>query len=203
MQSFHLKGNASMDGGEYSTLKVSGMGKCTGNLKAMSIDIDGSFTCLAHAEAGTVVCDGLARFEQGLRVGTLDVDGSVTIGGGKLEADEILCDGMIKADGEVSADSIRASGAIFAKEIVGDKIIIDSFVNKIAKFVLRKNSEIELIEATTITISGVQAKQVNGMIVKIGPGCNIETVDCSGTLSIHKDAKVGNITGKYTQNKWV
>jgi hypothetical protein len=60
-------------------------------------------------------------------------------------------------------------------------------------------SDVKLIEATTIDLSGVSAETVNGKDIIIGPNCKIDHIDCSGTLSIDRSSSVGNITGDYTK----
>jgi hypothetical protein len=39
---------------------------------------------------------------------------------------------------------------------------------------------------------------VNGKDVRIGRGCRVDSVDCSGTLWISPGAKVRNVSGNYT-----
>ncbi len=77
----------------------------------------------------------------------------------RLEADEINCDGFIKAEEEVSADIMHVDGCIHAKEIVGDHISINSRSGKIAGLLARKTSSIKLVEATTVKLRGVTAQK--------------------------------------------
>ncbi|MDR2105778.1 MAG: hypothetical protein LBP24_00005, partial [Coriobacteriales bacterium] len=124
----------------------------------------------------------------------------VNIGGDRLEADEIVCDGVLSIKGQISADSIRADGFINATEIVGDSITIGS--NRASIFFkvfvrLREAagrpefSVVDLIEATTVRLRGVKAREVNGHDVVIGENCEIDRVTASGKLEISPWAKVG------------
>ncbi|CAK7062508.1 MAG: hypothetical protein DELT_03094 [Desulfovibrio sp.] len=196
MQDFSFDGKGTMNGGEYSTIIIDGIAECTGDLKAEHLDIDGIFKCAGAVDAGIVECDGVAEFGAGVSAKKVIADGVVKLK--RLEADEIDCDGYIKAEGEVSADTMQVDGCIHAKEIVGDNIDINSRSGKISGFLTRKTSAIDLIEATTVRLRGVTAQTVSGKDITIGPHCKIKTVDCSGTLSIDKKAKVENITGEYT-----
>ena len=144
-------------------------------------------------------CDGTARFDKDIQAGRLSVDGFLTMmNGSKLEADEVLCDGSISMDGQICADTVRADGLIRAREIVGDRIIIQSYLGTWGKLFTKGGSKIELIEATYVELKGVTAQTVNGSRVVIGPKCQIGHLDCNGTLSIDPSATVQHITGEYT-----
>ena len=199
MQSISFDGVGKITGGEYDDVKIDGVCDCNGDIKAEQMNINGVFHCYGSLEAKTILCDGVAEFKAYVKAGKLDVDGVFNVkNGSKIEADEIACDGVIKVNGEISADIINADGYISAKEIVGDKITIKSRTNFLSDFFTRKFSDIELIEATTVHLSGVKAQSVNGKEVFIGPKCKIENIHCNGTLFVDKSAIVKNITGDYT-----
>jgi len=112
------------------------------------------------------------------------------------EGTAITCNGYLQAKGDVSANIIKADGAIVAHSIVGDSVKIHSKTGGIIRrLVLGDKDVIDLIEATVVELRGVRALQVNGHDVRIGPKCEIERVDCSGTLVIDARAKVGQVTG--------
>ncbi len=200
MNDITLDGVASLNGGEYKKVKVNGVGTCQGKLKAQIVDVDGVFTCHGSLDTGMLDCDGVATFHAPVKAGKIDVSGTLTVKGSKIEASEIYCDGLIKVAGELSADIIEADGCIHAKEVVGDNIRIRSRISRIVNF-FSGHSNIDLIEATDINLRGVYATSVNGKNIRIGPKCKIDTVDCSGHLSIHPNASVGTITGNYTKDQ--
>lgn len=198
MTDYRMEGIAKINGGEFGIITVDGVGTCTGDLKAESVRINGVFKCQGTLEAGTIKSDGTADFDSNIRAGKVSVDGILNAkGDSKIEADEIVCNGVIRAE-EISADIIKADGVIHAKEITGDKIFINSCGHLIPKFFMKRFSHIDLIEATDIELNGVVAKSVNGKDIRIGPNCEIENLDCSGTLTIDKKSIVKNITGDYT-----
>lgn len=171
--------------------------KGEGRIDADEIFCDGVVKSSGAVEAGLLDTDGTAEFSS-IRAKKLAVDGVLTAKGeGRIEADEIICGGVITAS-EVSADRINADGIINAKEIVGDSIIIRTGLNKFFLFFAKRFSHIELIEATTIELQAVVAKSVNGKDIVIGKNCSVDSIDCSGTLTIDKSAHVGKITGEYT-----
>lgn len=203
MQDFSFEGVGRINGGEYGRITIEGVGTCSNSIKAENIDIEGVFNCSGEVEAGSLYCEGVANFKSNIRAKKISIEGVVSAkGASKIEAEEILCNGVLNADGEISADILRADGCINAREIVGDQIRIDSehHINKVVNFFKqnKSNSKVKTIEATTIEISGVRADTVNGRDITIGPDCTIENLDCSGTLFIHADSHVKNITGNYT-----
>jgi len=201
MQNINLEGIGTISGGEYDTINVEGVGSCTNNIKAENIHIEGVFNCAGEMEAGLLYCEGVANFKSNIRARKINVEGVLSVKDDyKIEAEEIICEGIIKTGGEISADIIKADGCIAAKDIVGDQIIINSryHANRIINFFTRIKSEVKLIEATTIELRGVTADTVNGRDITIGPNCRIDNIDCNGFLFIDKNSSVGTITGNYT-----
>ncbi|MDR3304978.1 MAG: hypothetical protein LBS85_02955 [Clostridiales Family XIII bacterium] len=202
-----IEGVVTMVGGEYGNLKIDGVVTINGDLGAQDLDIDGVCTVNGGLSAKGFSCDGVLTVQGSVRAETIDIDGVVTVDGAKLEADKIVCDGVLTVKGEISADVIEADGSINAHEIVGDSITIKSYWKKgltkvlfnIAKKTRFRFSEIELIEATTVNLRNVRAKSVNGHDVTIGKNCDIERLDCSGTLKLDETAVVKEITGGYTR----
>lgn len=199
MQDMRIDGIGKIPGGSFGRLVIDGVGECTGPLDADTLKIDGTFKCAGDVRVKELDCDGSARFDRDIHAGRLVVDGLLTMmNRSKLEADEVICDGSISMDGQICADILRADGLIRAREIVGDRIVIKSYITGLAKLFTKGSSKIELIEATYVELSGVTAQTVNGSHIVVGPKCHIETLDCNGTLSIHPSATVQRITGVYT-----
>ena len=183
MQDFHIEGVGSINGGEFGNITVEGVGNCSGNIKADMVRIEGVFNCKGGLEVNMLDCEGVADFHSDIRAKKIVVEGVLNAKReAKIEAEEIICEGVIKTGGEVSADVIRAEGCIEADEIVGDKIFIDSDYHPrfVARLFRRWRSEVRLIEATTIELRGVSATSVNGKDITIGPDCKIENIDCNG-----------------------
>lgn len=200
MQDIRIEGTGHISGGEYGTVKVDGLGQCNGDLKAELLDVDGKFKCLGALQATTLECDGFAECTGSISAKAMKVDGMLNLQGeGSIEADTVRCDGCIKLHGQLSADEVRVSGSISAREIVGDRIVIHTFLGRLSRLFSVAQSQVELIEATHIDLVGVTANTVNGSEIIIGPGCVIENLDCNGKLTISPGAQVKNITGDYTR----
>lgn len=201
MSSINIEGVGKVSGGVYDTLKVEGVGNCSSNIKAEVMHLEGVFNCSGEIEAKEFFCEGVANFKANIRAKRITVGGVLNQrGNAKIEAEEIICDGVIKTNGEISADIVRADGCIEAREIVGDQVIINShYHGKVfTRLFTRNYSEVRLIEATTVNLRGIDVETVNGRDIIIGPKCRIDNIDCSGTLSIDITSYVRNITGNYT-----
>ncbi len=193
----NVEGIGQITGGIYRDIDIKGICTCKGDFKARSISVEGIMKGKGSIESESLDCSGVMELKSSLRTKKINVEGVIK-GANKVEANEIICKGGIYvSDGEISADIIDADGIINAKEIVGDNIKIKSHSNIFSDFFQKKFSKIDLIEATTVHLIKVRAKNVSGKDIIIGPKCKIENVDCSGTLVIDKSAEVGNITGNY------
>lgn len=194
---FHCKGNI-----ETGVFQCDGNADIRGDLSAEKIEVDGMLSLHGcnRIEAETILCDGAINIRGHLMTDIIakkvEIDGSLTVmGNSKIEADEIYCDGSVNIDGQISADIVNIDGIVTAREIVGDRITIDSYARPFPVFGM--NSVIGMIEATNVELSGVVVRTVNGSDIVIGPGCKISDIDCNGTLSIDKSSIVNKITGDY------
>lgn len=218
MEDFRIAGAGTVPGGEYRTVSIAGMGKCTGDLRAQNISvsgtfkgdgavecqglkISGSFKCAGSLAAEKMSCSGAAGVQGDMVANALTVSGTLTVEGGKLEGADLSCSGTITAAGQVCADKLKVTGIIKAREIVGDDITIGAIQPNILRQIFNLtiiNSTADLIEATTLNLSGVTAQTVNGSNITIGPGCIIDNLDCNGTLHIDPTSTVRNVTGEYS-----
>ena len=202
MKGLNMEGLGRINGGEYDSIKLEGVSSCSDNIKADHIQVKGVFTCSGEVNAGILDCGGVSDFKANVRAKKVIVEGVFNMKDGtKLEAEEIICEGVIKTGGEIYADILRADGCVSAKDIYGDQIRIETHypVNRIKNLFNVPKSDIRLIEATTINVSGVTADIVNGRDITIGPKCKIDSIDCSGTLFIDNSSTVNKITGDYAR----
>ncbi len=202
MEEGRVEGVISFPGGVYGDLNINGVATAEGPIEVGHMDIDGVFNARSDVNCQSLDAHGVVTIDGNLRATKADIDGVVTVHGSKIEADRIVCDGILSTDGQVSADRIDAQGFINANEIVGDNISIQSFTRSFffRMWVRLKEavgshdfSKVDLIEATTISLRGVHARTVSGHDITIGPGCKIDRVDASGSLSIDPDAEVREV----------
>lgn len=204
MQNFRMEGLGRINGGHYDSINIGGVSSCSESIKAENIHVEGVFTCSGEIEAVTLHCEGVSDFKSNIRVKKLHVEGVCNVKENtKIEAEELLCHGVIRTGGEIYADKLQSDGCINAKEIFGDEIRIKTHqsVNRIKRFFNTFKSEIKLIEATTIELSGAMVDTVNGRDITIGPNCKIGSIDCNGTLFIDRSSTVDQITGNYLRKE--
>lgn len=220
MEDIKISGMGDMSGGTYRSVTVSGMGKCTGAMNAERVAVSGTFKsegpmecgeltvngtlkCVGPLSAESFRCGGMGDILGDTVANSLTVGGTLHVKAERLEGEEITCTGILQVDGQISADSLRATGIVKAREIVGDAVSIGSRRFSVLRMFLPASnlSTADLIEATTVELEGVSARVVNGRDVTIGPGCSIDHLDCSGSLHIDPSARVGEVTGDYTAGR--
>jgi cytoskeletal protein CcmA (bactofilin family) len=188
-----VDGVSNIGGGDYETIDIDGVCNCHGDLKAKQLHIDGVFNCDGQVDTGLLDCEGTTNFKGDIRCEKANINGVLDIKG-RFEATTIVGEGVIHCLGEVSADLLDMEGWIMANEVVGERIVIRSKVKRWLSRWLTKKETIGLIEATTVELHGVRARQVNGHDVHIGKGCEIDQLSYSGTLRVDPGATVGSTT---------
>ena len=200
-KSVRIDGTFKSEGGvNTGELFCEGTAEFDGTICSGKTEIEGTFKSKGDMSGERLSCDGMADISGNIFVRQIEVDGFLHArDGDKIEAERIECDGAIHTEGQISADVVIANGIIKAKEIVGDNITLLSKMNAFVKLFIKKLSVVELIEATNITLDGINAKMVNGENIVIGPKCRIDAIDCTGTLQLDPSARIGKITGDYTR----
>ncbi|ERI97664.1 MULTISPECIES: polymer-forming cytoskeletal protein [Eubacteriales] len=74
MQDTRIDGMGTIAGGEYGSVKVSGMGKCTGDLTAQSLSVSGKFTCQGKLKVGKLTCSGTLSVHRSAKIGQVTGD---------------------------------------------------------------------------------------------------------------------------------
>lgn len=210
-----IDGVTSFDGGEFNRVTVDGVVTVKNAIQANEMEIDGVFNSSSDVLVNQLELEGVGNFKGNLRCHTANIDGVINLREGKLEADMLNCDGVLKAEGEINVDKIMADGCINAKEIYGDDITICSppnhahgilaglgnFLrginpdNNLEKLKNVQGSKIGILEATKVVLEYTEVESLCGTDITIGEGCYVENVDCDGTLRISNYARVGNISG--------
>ena len=67
MEDIRISGMGDLPGGEYRSVSVSGMGKCTGALSAQSVTVNGTFNCKGSLDSQTTAVNGTLKCAGGLR----------------------------------------------------------------------------------------------------------------------------------------
>lgn len=210
------------DGFEALKVRIDGTIKCNGDAVCSSIRCNGSARFFGGIDikelycdgslisSGTqpvkieqIYCSGAAKFLSDVLTDTIDINGSFnTENGCNLNAKKVFCDGSIIVNGDINTDMLNADGFIFANTINAKKVYINSMLNRKLKKLLAKKPDtaISLINADEIELINIKASKIVGKNIKIGSGCVIGSVECSGELSIDENAEVSEILGDYQKS---
>ena len=195
------------------TLSVPGALKIEGSLQSGAISVAGSLKVEGETGVeGEAAVHGSLKAEDNLRVGRLELHG-VCSAEGTLTAQSVDSKGILKLERDVQAERfvshgiVKIGGLLNAEQVElqlsgGSEIgaIGGGSVNVRAAedfFRLRGKDPmltVRLIEADEISLESTLAETVRGGSVQIGPGCHIDHVEYSGSLTVHPEAEVGTQT---------
>ena len=186
-----------IESGTYDELILTGSTQCEGEITAQRIQVEGTLRCQGKITAGILRCNGTLIVSGDVSAKEINSSGMLHIShGGKLEGENIRCEGMLHADEGIRADVFEMQGVVTAQEITGKRVTVHSRVNKLTKLFIRE-SQVKEIQAEVVDLMGVSVQNIIGEQITIGPHCEVQSIDCSGTLSLDKKAKAGQISGDY------
>ncbi len=126
-----ISGSGSIPGGEYENVRVSGSGKCHGNIKCKSFHGSGATHCTGNVEcegifhvsgsghidgdikAGTIHCSGSLHAVGSLEAETeLHASGSCHVGKDCISHGELHASGSLSVDGGIEAERAKVSGKL-------------------------------------------------------------------------------------------
>ncbi|MCL2866007.1 MAG: hypothetical protein FWE25_10755 [Lachnospiraceae bacterium] len=177
---------------DFKKASILGMAELNGN------------TVMSKAKiTGQCVVNGNAEIEENKLLGSLEIKGdykgnSATIKGelaveGNVEVESFNSSGRFKIDGLLNGEEISINprfASSFAKEIGGEKITICRKAEISLPFTSQGRVETEAIEGNEIYLEYTVAKVVRGTNIEIGPGCEIDLVECSGTYQVDETSVV-------------
>lgn len=168
------------------------------------LEIDGTFRTEGRLTTGELEVDGTCVAAKGVSARMIHVEGVL-----KAEADvqteTLYADGALKIDGLLNAETaeIWLKGDSYIESIGGGRVQVRRSTNRfeltIAGISLqglfgnkKKNCHLaaDVIEADEIELECTGARIVRGVNVHIGPDCEIERVEYSGTLTTDANTTV-------------
>lgn len=201
-----INGNLSMSGDlTCNDINVNGMLKIEGKTKSGRAKVNGSASFEGDVEFDTLNVMGKTLINGDSKINDLKIEGQTRIAK-SLASDEIQVKGILnvnencnsenfKTKGSFSIDGMLNSGNIelelygrcTANEIGGEKISVikgsKNYFNKIIKSIFSSFNFFDVrlitnsIEGDEIYLEYTKAKVVRGDRVRIGPGCEIDTVE--------------------------
>ncbi len=132
-----VSGSGSIPGGEYENVRISGSGKCHGDIKCVSFHASGSSRCTGNVEctegfhisgsghvegdveAGSFHCSGSAHIDGSAEAVTeFKASGSCHVGKSCISHGKLHASGSLSVDGEIEAESVRISGVLHCKGLL-------------------------------------------------------------------------------------
>ncbi len=204
---------------EADELRIAGAGKVDGRVWAREIVVSGSMVFSNSVHGDEMRVSGSARIDGRAEVKEFKCSGSLRVNGG-ISSQYLKASGHLRVGGDVASEIFKASGGFHiegllsadrveinlggrctVREIGGEKILVRSggwrekgilFDGLIKLFTGGGTEELnaQLIEGDEIYLENTIADTVRGKAVEIGPGCKIETVEYSETLTVADSAVV-------------
>lgn len=199
-----IEGMGSLGKGEYTSICVEGIGTIQDDISFTSLQIDGTCKALGALSGDELDINGSLTAQGHVKVNELHVDGMMKLSEVNLYANEIHVDGLVKSQGEVNADHIDVDGCIQASLLCGDVINLNyhelhgrSFMT--ALFGVRKLlPQVERIECTRLLASQLSCKMIAAQEIVLSSYCDIDVIECDGTISLDATCKVKELRGDYT-----
>ena len=179
-------------------IKISGSGTLPGDLKTEILKVSGSFKT-----------GGALETSQFSSSGSFKVDGPLTVhesfkssGAGKIDGEllaenaSVISSGALKVEGDVLCNDAELSGSYkihgdvncnetFTSEL-SDKCTIDGDLNCGGKIYIEQKSRKGTLQVDSISskdevyVEGVKADTIRGKVVKVGPDCEIGSIEETG-----------------------
>ncbi|MCP3740482.1 cytoplasmic protein [Rossellomorea sp. BNER] len=172
--------------------KISGNVRIDGKMNTSDLIIEGRGTIHEDTFLKNVKIAGKGSFGGHLSGEEVMLQGRMTVDG-DCEVETFKAEGQFTIDGLLSADCITvdAHGESRAKEIGGQTINVkNKRLKKLFKTMLLGKLETDLIEGDFIDVEYTNATVVRGNEVKLGPYCEVDLVEYSGSFAHHETAKV-------------
>ena len=210
-----IVGAGTISGGAYYAVRCSGSVKITNDIRCHSISTSGSASAAGKIEcedvfatsgsmkvagdvkADTVKCSGALRIDGAVEARKINISGAFRAGK-DISAEFVDISGGITVDGLLNAEciDIRLGGQNHVGSIGGGTITIKRGLSVSFFGFFKKRHDIlktSVIEADSVDLEDTIAETVRVINAKIRGGCEIATLEYSGTLDVDPSAKIGNI----------
>ena len=198
-EGFHASGSAKGDGSlKAGRMKLAGSANITGGLSAEQIVISGSASAGGDVTAKEIAVSGSFHADGGLQGESINVGGGLHVGR-DLKSESFVCSGSFAVGGTLNAGTIEIKahrGKSRAAEIGGSKISVRREEGLPFGFQSLFSSgspcllETDAIEGDDIYLEYTRANAVRGGKIRLGPGCDIGTVEYSGSFEASDRSRV-------------
>lgn len=206
-----ILGTTTSAGGYFGDVKVTGECQFTGDVDCLKLSLTGETAVAGSLRMDKMkitgefavegILEGHSLRGQGeikaasTRISQVDFNGNLEVLG-DCEAEELRISGAIHVAGLLNAEQLEISlyGPSAAKEVGGSAITIKRSKAGLLMNLVKPNPKVMftagLIEGDRVDLNYTKAEVVRGDHVIIGAECEINTVEYSSTLELHKYANV-------------
>lgn len=171
LKNIKISGSASISGGSFNKISISGSGKIDGECSAQELSIAGAGKILGNCNIKIVNISGAGKIE------------------GDLEGDDLRISGSGKILGNISFKNIKTSGSLNSEKNVTCDTFKTSGISKIQGKLKAKDIKVSgILEANNVESDNFTS---SGML-KITEMLNAEKIN----ITLFKDSEVGEIGGK-------
>jgi len=183
-------------------MRTSGSAKVTGDVEAGEFHTSGSGKVAGRVQAERVRISGSQSIGGDLKGKEVRVSGACSVGG-DVEAEFFKASGSFEIAGLLNAEQveIHLAGRSRVREIGGTRVTVRiggsgrtvlgiPLLLRLGRWTGHGDLEVETIEADEIELEATKARVVRGQRVRIGPGCEIETVEYGESLEVEESAFV-------------
>lgn len=195
---FHVYGTSeAKENVKTDSVKIFGEAEVKGNMAAQETLVMGTMVVGGNALLKKVKILGLLEAGQRLSGDEASIKGSISVNG-DVEYETFDSIGAFEIKGLLTADTIKVGlrfGQSSAEEIGGGKITVKKRKNSLLPFGKDSGSlTAKIIEGDDIYLENTKADIVRGKKVKIGPGCQIGSVEYTTDLTLDRASTIKNET---------
>lgn len=191
MKNEEINGISSISGGEYGNITVNGIGKIKNSASVENIFVNGIMKAKAELSVGYMEVNGVMNCLSSLKCRSMNINGIINVKKSELNAENIKCDGMVKAKEAISADEINVCGVVKTKLLSGENIKIKKLDNlKKNKRYEKKCSKIENAECTYFEGENVKIKELHADSVILKGKSVVEKLYCRGSVECSPESKI-------------
>lgn len=178
---------------------LSGSAKMQQDLEADEVDVSGSIHAQGDLRATTIAVSGVAHVRGSVRARVFGGSGAFSVRR-NVDVGEFRSSGAFDIGGRLAADlvEIRPSGPCTVNTLVGKTVSVIDDPRRCGGSLERRRLTADSIAAVEISLELTTAGIVCGRAVRIGPGCEIDTVEYGDSLDVDPKSTVKHT--KYTGN---
>lgn len=197
-ESVHVSGSGLFRDVLADNIHVSGSASFEGKLITKSLQVSGSVTCSNEAEAEDMHISGSIRASSTLRGTNGRVSGSLRAHN-DVEFEEMEIRGSAHISGLLNVErlTVYLNGHSEIDEIGGNDIQIlrtpekpGGFLHFLFGSANPRRLTCKSIEGTIVTVENTDCEIIRASTVRIGPGCQIDTVEYTDSIEIDESSKV-------------